>query len=61
MIDQTKPCNCWVASVPLEKSFGIRNGAHNPECPVFRPSLDPVDAVNDAKLRLREETGLRIR
>lgn len=51
-------CNCWVKRLTAEQSFGVRNGAHNPACPIFRPSMDPVDAVKDAEIRLYEETGI---
>jgi hypothetical protein len=48
-------CSCWVSRYPVEETYSIRNGAHNPECPVFRPSVDPVDALHDAQIRVREE------
>lgn len=52
-------CDCWVSGHPAETTYSIRRGAHNPECPVFRPSLDPVDAYHDAGLRMKEETGIQ--
>ncbi len=52
-----RTCDCWVASVPDDKAFGIRNGAHNPACPVFRPSRDPVDNLHDAEQRAHAESG----
>ena len=50
-------CDCWVSERTEEEQFGIRFGAHNPTCPMFRPSLDPVDAVHDAELRRYYEVG----
>ncbi len=46
-------CNCWVRDRPPEERFSIRYGAHDVRCPMWAPSLDPVDAANDAELRLR--------
>jgi hypothetical protein len=46
-------CNCWVATMPEEDRFSIRYGAHNPACPQYRESGDPVDRVNDEELRAR--------
>ena len=51
-------CTCWVKDRPDEERVGIRYGAHNPDCPQFRPSRDPVDAVADAQLRMRHEVGI---
>jgi hypothetical protein len=45
-------CNCYVSQLSDRERFVIRWGAHDPECPVFSPSLDPVDAVDDAETRL---------
>jgi hypothetical protein len=50
---QGEGCNCWVRDRPAEERFSIRYGAHDVRCPVWAPSLDPVDAANDAELRLR--------
>lgn len=57
---QAPPCNCWVRRMSAEDQFGIRYGAHNPECPVFKPTLDPVKAVADAELRMEQETGITV-
>lgn len=46
-------CNCWVRDRPVEERIEIRYGAHDVRCPAWAPSLDPVDAANDAELRLR--------
>lgn len=48
-------CTCWVRLQSDEERFQIRYGAHNPECLVYRPSLDPVDNLHDAQIRAREE------
>ena len=44
-------CSCWVKDRPDEERFSLRYGAHNPGCPVFRPSYDPLDNLRDAQLR----------
>ncbi len=54
-----KPCTCWVRKVSEEERFGIRYGAHNPECPTFKPTLDPVKAMADARQRMWEEVGIQ--
>ncbi len=46
-------CNCWVRDRPAEERMSIRYGAHDVRCPAWAPSYDPVDAANDAELRLR--------
>ncbi len=46
-------CNCWVRDRPAAEITMIRRGAHDVQCPAWAPSLDPVDAANDAELRLR--------
>lgn len=48
-------CQCWVSKLTDEERFSVRYGAHNPQCPVFRPSLDPVDALNDVGVRPKYE------
>ena len=52
-------CNCWVRRADAETRFCVRRGAHNPECPTFRPTIDPVKAVQDAEERMYRETGIR--
>lgn len=44
-------CRCYVRDLPPEESFAIRDGAHAVDCPVYRPSGDPVDRVKDAHIR----------
>jgi hypothetical protein len=51
-------CRCWVRLQPEEDRYVIRCGAHNPECPMFRPSHDPVDNLHDAELRAQHEVGV---
>ena len=46
-------CHCWVSREPAEHQFSIRYGAHDEICPVYRPSLDPVDRRHDEELRRR--------
>jgi hypothetical protein len=56
-----RTCDCWVKDEPEAGRFELRNGAHNPTCPVYRVSLDPVDALKDADIRRRydpEDTQL---
>ena len=45
------PCRCYVYELDKLTQFGLRRGAHALECPVYRPSLDPVDAANDQETR----------
>ena len=44
-------CNCYVKDLPAAERFGIRYGAHEPTCPVYRESLDPVDRKHDEAIR----------
>ena len=46
-------CTCWVANESEESRFGIRYGAHCPNCSEFRVSGDPVDRANDEELHSR--------
>lgn len=48
-------CSCWVSHRSERERFGIRYGAHSTNCPQYRPSLDPVDKLNDQELRQRNE------
>ena len=48
-------CHCYVRDLTDEVRFGLRYGAHNPWCPVYRPSRDPVDRVEDTCYRIRTE------
>jgi len=51
-------CTCYVLGLPAADQFAIRWGAHNPACPVFAPSRDPVDNLADAELRYKYETAI---
>ena len=53
-------CNCYVRYLQEEVRFGLHFGAHNPKCPVYQESLDPVDRLNDVIFRSETE-GLPIR
>jgi hypothetical protein len=44
-------CNCPVAHLPECTRWSLHYGAHALDCPVYSPSLDPVDAMHDARLR----------
>ena len=48
-------CSCWVKDRPDEERFSLRYGAHNPGCPMFRPSYDPLANLRDAQLRMQHE------
>ena len=48
-------CQCWVSKATEEIRFGTRWGAHNPACPVYRPSGDIVDAKYDNLQRMDAE------
>ena len=50
-------CNCWVKDEAAEDRFCIRYGAHSESCPVYRPSLDPVDRFKDEALRAQNEAA----
>ena len=44
-------CNCYVRYLDEETRFCLHYGAHERDCPVYRPSLDPVDRANDEEYR----------
>ena len=50
-------CRCYVLKLPLEVALTLHWGAHEIECPTYRPSLDPVDRANDEEFRARHERG----
>ena len=50
-----RSCNCWVRYQPEEFQWSTRLGAHNPQCPSYRPTLDPVKNIADAELRYEYE------
>ena len=56
MLDHWTPqwlpsCRCYAAALDPVTRFGLHRGAHDPACPVYRPSLDPVDAAQDQETR----------
>ena len=49
-------CNCYVRFIEDEHIlFILRYGSHNPTCPSYRASLDPVDQMADEDFRARTE------
>jgi hypothetical protein len=40
-------CKCYVSRLSREAQFCLHYGAHNPACPVYRESRDPVDRKYD--------------
>ena len=44
-------CNCYVRYLDDETRFCLHYGAHEETCPVYRPSLDPVDRAHDEEFR----------
>lgn len=48
---RSSACDCYVSRLTLAQAFGIRYGAHAANCPVYRPSGDPVDHANDRQRR----------
>jgi hypothetical protein len=56
MLDHWTPqwlpsCRCYAAALDKETQFGLHRGAHALDCPMYRPSLDPVDAAQDQEAR----------
>lgn len=47
----TRRCTCYVKDLPEPDRFPLHNGAHSLDCPVYRESLDPVDALHDREAR----------
>jgi len=50
-------CTCWVKDTSEVTQFQIRRGAHAPDCPEYRESLDPVDRAYDRDLRRHGMAG----
>ena len=44
-------CNCYVQTLSAEDQFCLHYGAHDPKCPVYRVSFDPVDRKHDEDIR----------
>ncbi len=49
-------CDCYVRFLNEETRFSLHLGAHNPTCPAYRVSHDPVDRAHDEEFRARVET-----
>lgn len=52
-----KLCNCYVRYLSELDRFTLRNGAHDPLCPVYRRSGDPVDRAKDDAYRAMATIG----
>ena len=50
-------CDCYARQLSPLTQFTMHYGAHNPTCPVFKISRDPVDAKWDIEFRVQHETG----
>ena len=50
-------CQSYAAALDYLTRFGLRRGAHALDCPVYRPSLDPVDAAQDQETRTHYTIG----
>ena len=48
-------CKCYVRFLTEVTRYGLHYGAHNPSCPQYRVSLDPVDRANDEDFRATTE------
>ena len=46
-------CHCYVSGLPADEQMSLHYGAHEPSCPVYRVSLDPVDREMDEEIRAR--------
>ena len=44
-------CNCYVRYLSDEDQYCLHYGAHEKDCLVYRPSLDPVDRCHDDEFR----------
>ncbi len=51
----SKMCDCYVVDLDAEVQFSLHYGSHSLECPVYSPSLDPVDQYLDDLFRLHHE------
>ena len=50
-------CDCYARHLAPLTQFTMHYGAHNPSCPVFKVSRDPVDAKWDIEFRNEHEIG----
>ncbi len=53
-------CTCYVAQLDPSTRFSLRWGAHQTHCPVYRPSLDQADQLNDQATRHHYLEGTRV-
>ena len=44
-------CRCYIKRMADEVIFSAHWGAHNPECPLYSVSRDPVDNLHDMEFR----------
>ena len=51
MIPQMRDCTCYVQRLSDMQQFSLHWGAHSLTCPLYRRSLDPVDAEHDREIR----------
>ena len=58
-----KICGCYVQHLDARVRFALRFGAHDLDCPAYRPSQDPVDHLHDEQERAswKFEVGERLR
>lgn len=54
-------CTCYVRRLNAQQQWELRYGAHAVECPVYRPSRDPVDEANDIEARAFFRTREQVR
>ena len=52
---EAKDCRCYVQFLRPEARMVLHWGAHSLRCPVYRPSLDPVDRAHDEEFRYLAE------
>jgi len=60
MVTERAPedCRCYVRDLPDVMRFGLRYGAHAPKCPMYRPSRDPLDRLEDTYYRIKTDTRM---
>ena len=51
MRTKTKICKCYVASLDTVTRYPLRLGAHERQCPIYRPSRDQLDQTEDVMNR----------
>lgn len=48
-------CTCYVRFLSDHARFCLHHGAHNPTCPKYHPSLDPIDRQDEVEYRAEVE------